>query len=477
MQIEKISDVKWIIKKEGEMKVPVIIFAKESLLKKMQEDRTLLQAVNSATLPGIVKNMLVMPDGHEGYGFPVGGVAAFDAENGIVSPGAIGFDINCGVRLIKTNLMINDIKPKIKELISQLFVEIPSGVGSKSKIRFNKDELKRISEEGVEFLVQKGFAMKEDLERIEENGRIEGADFSKVSNKAIERGLPEVGSIGAGNHFLEIQKVEKVFDETLAKVFGIQEGQIVVMIHTGSRGFGHQICTDYLKVFSDWTRRKGIKLPDPELVYSELNSKEANDYIAAMKCAVNYAFSNRQIITYLVRKTFEKVFNKSFDALGMEIIYDVAHNIAKLEEHEVDGKRMKLYVHRKGATRAFAKGRNEIPKEYRAIGQPVLIPGSMGTASYLLVGSEGAMKETFGSTCHGAGRTMSRAKAVKTLPARRVLEELSTKGIEVRVVSKELISEEAPQAYKNIDEVVESVEKAGISKIVSRNIPLAVAKG
>jgi tRNA-splicing ligase RtcB len=477
MQIEKISDVKWIIKKEGEMKVPVIIFAKESLLKKMQEDRTLLQAVNSATLPGIVKSMLVMPDGHEGYGFPVGGVAAFDAENGIVSPGAIGFDINCGVRLIKTNLMINDIKPKIKELISQLFVEIPSGVGSKSKIRFNKDELKRISEEGVEFLVQKGFAMKEDLERIEENGRIEGADFSKVSNKAIERGLPEVGSIGAGNHFLEIQKVEKVFDETLAKVFGIREGQIVIMIHTGSRGFGHQICTDYLKVFSDWIRRKGIKLPDPELVYAELDSKEANDYIAAMKCAVNYAFSNRQIITYLVRKTFEKVFNKSFDALGMEIIYDVAHNIAKLEEHEVDGKRMKLYVHRKGATRAFAKGRNEIPKEYRAIGQPVLIPGSMGTASYLLIGDEGAMKETFGSTCHGAGRTMSRAKAVKTLPARKVLEELSTKGIEVRVVSKELISEEAPQAYKNIDEVVESVAKAGISKIVSRNVPLAVAKG
>jgi tRNA-splicing ligase RtcB len=477
MEIEKISDVKWIIKKEGNMKVPVVIFAKESLLKKMQEDRTLSQAVNSATLPGIVKNMLVMPDGHEGYGFPVGGVAAFDAENGIVSPGAIGFDINCGVRLIKTNLMVSDIKPKIKEVISQLFLEIPSGVGSKSKIRFNREELKRISEEGVEFLIQKGFGIKEDLERIEENGRMEGADFSKVSNKAIERGLPEVGSIGAGNHFLEIQKVEKIFDENLAKVFGITEGQVVVMIHTGSRGFGHQICTDYLKIFSDWTRRKGIRLIDPELVYAEINSREANDYIAAMKCAVNYAFANRQIITYLVRKTFEKVFNKSFDELGMEIIYDVAHNIAKLEEHEVDGKRMKLYVHRKGATRAFAKGREEIPKEYRAIGQPVLIPGSMGTASYLLLGSDGAMKETFGSTCHGAGRTMSRAKAIKSLQPRKVLEELATKGIEVRVVSKELISEEAPQAYKNVDEVVESVEKAGISKIVSRNIPLAVAKG
>jgi len=476
MQIEKISDVKWVIKKEGEMKVPVTIFAKESLLKKMQEDRTLLQSINSATLPGIVKNMLVMPDGHEGYGFPVGGVAAFDAENGIISPGAIGFDINCGVRLIKTNLMVSDIKPKIKELINQLFLEIPSGVGSKSKIRFSREELKRISEEGVEFLVQKDFAMKEDLNRIEENGRMDG-DFSKVSNKAIERGLPEIGSIGAGNHFLEIQKVEKIFDEKVAKIFGLSEGQVVIMVHTGSRGFGHQICTDYLKVFSDWTRRKGIRLPDPELVYAEINSKEANDYIGAMKCAVNYAFANRQIITYLVRKTFEKVFNKSFDALGMEIIYDVAHNIAKVEEHEVDRKRMKLYVHRKGATRAFSKEREEIPKEYRAIGQPVLIPGSMGTASYLLIGNEGAMKETFGSTCHGAGRTMSRTKAVKSLPARKVLEELSAKGIEVKVVSRELISEEAPQAYKNIDEVVETVEKAGISKIVTRNVPLAVAKG
>jgi len=476
MQIEKVSDVKWVIKKEGEMKVPVTIFAKESLLKKMQEDRTLLQSINSATLPGIVKNMLVMPDGHEGYGFPVGGVAAFDAENGIVSPGAIGFDINCGVRLIKTNLMASDIKPKIKELINQLFLEIPSGVGSKSKIRFTREELKRISEEGVEFLVQKDFAMKEDLNRIEENGRMDG-DFSKVSNKAIERGLPEIGSIGAGNHFLEIQKVEKIFDEKVAKIFGLGEGQVVIMVHTGSRGFGHQICTDYLKVFSDWTKRKGIRLPDPELVYAEINSKEANDYIGAMKCAVNYAFANRQIITYLVRKTFEKVFNKSFDALGMEIIYDVAHNIAKVEEHEVDGKRMKLYVHRKGATRAFSKEREEIPKEYRAIGQPVLIPGSMGTASYLLIGNEGAMKETFGSTCHGAGRTMSRTKAVKSLPARKVLEELSAKGIEVKVVSRELISEEAPQAYKNIDEVVETVEKAGISKIVTRNVPLAVAKG
>ena len=476
MQIEKVSDVKWVIKKEGEMKVPVTIFAKESLLKKMQEDRTLLQSINSATLPGIVKNMLVMPDGHEGYGFPVGGVAAFDAENGIISPGAIGFDINCGVRLIKTNLMVSDIKPKIKELINQLFLEIPSGVGSKSKIRFTREELKRISEEGVEFLVQKDFAMKEDLNRIEENGRMDG-DFSKVSNKAIERGLPEIGSIGAGNHFLEIQKVEKIFDEKVAKIFGLSEGQVVIMVHTGSRGFGHQICTDYLKVFSDWTKRKGIRLPDPELVYAEINSKEANDYIGAMKCAVNYAFANRQIITYLVRKTFEKVFNKSFDALGMEIIYDVAHNIAKVEEHEVDGKRMKLYVHRKGATRAFSKEREEIPKEYRAIGQPVLIPGSMGTASYLLIGNEGAMKETFGSTCHGAGRTMSRTKAVKSLPARKVLEELSAKGIEVKVVSRELISEEAPQAYKNIDEVVETVEKAGISKIVTRNVPLAVAKG
>lgn len=476
-QLKRIDESKWEIEKTGRMNVPVKIFANEALIKKMNEDRTLEQAVNSASLPGIVKNMLVMPDGHEGYGFPVGGVAAFDAEDGIVSPGAIGFDINCGVRLLRTNLSIEEVKPKISQLITALFTEIPSGLGKKSKIKFEREQLKRISEDGVEYLVGLGYAYKEDLERIEENGRMDGADFSKVSEKAVSRGLPEVGSIGAGNHFLEIQKVEKVYDESAAKIFGLENGQVVVMIHTGSRGFGHQICTDYLEVFTNWIRRNKKELPDPELVYADIHSKEGENYIAAMKAAVNYAFSNRQLITHLVRKTFEKIFRISEEKLGMDVVYDVAHNIAKFEEHEVDGKRKMLLVHRKGATRSFGKGRMEIPKIYREVGQPVLIPGSMGTASYVLLGTEESMKETFGSTCHGAGRVMSRNKAVKTFPAKSVFEELGRKGIEVRVASKGLISEEAPMAYKDIDAVVSTVEMAKISKIVARTVPIAVAKG
>ncbi|MGC8622898.1 MAG: RtcB family protein [Candidatus Micrarchaeia archaeon] len=475
--IKKVHDFLWEVEKEGDMNVPVHLYASEIIAENMQRDRTLQQAINAAKLPSIVKHMLVMPDGHEGYGFPVGGVAAFDAENGIISPGAIGFDINCGMRLIKTNLTMEDIKPRLGELMDKLFANVPSGVGSKVNMNFTQNDLERIATEGVDYIVQKGFGTKEDIERIEENGAMEGADTAAVSSMAKKRGLHEVGTLGAGNHFLEVQRVEKIFDEKIAKVFGLEEGQIVVMLHSGSRGYGHQICSDYLKVLSDYQKRNNIKLADPELAYAEVNSKEAQDYLKAMSAAVNFAFVNRQVMTNSIRKSFETVFVKSADALGMELLYDVAHNIAKLEEHDVDGKRVKLYVHRKGATRAFAPGRKEVPKLYREAGQPVIIPGSMGTASYVLAGREEAMKETFGSSCHGSGRLMSRHAAIREIPASKTLGDLKSKGVELRVRNKSLISEEAEWAYKNVDEVVGSIARAKISNIVARLVPIGVAKG
>jgi len=475
--IKKIHDFLWEVEKEDGMNVPVHLYASESIAENMQKDRTLSQAVNAAKLPSIVKHMLVMPDGHEGYGFPVGGVAAFDAENGIISPGAIGFDINCGMRLIKTNLTENDIKPKLSQLMDRLFANVPSGVGSKVNLSLTQADLERIATEGVDYIIQKGFGIKEDAERIEENGAMEGADTSAVSQMAKKRGLHEVGTLGAGNHFLEVQKIEKVFDERIAKAFGLEEGQIVVMLHSGSRGYGHQICSDYLKVLSDYQRRKGIVLDDPELAYAEIGSKEADAYLKAMSAAVNFAFVNRQVMTNSIRRSFEETFGRSADAMGMELLYDVAHNIAKLEEHDVDGKRMRLYVHRKGATRAFAPGRREVPKIYKEAGQPVIIPGSMGTASYVLAGREEAMKETFGSSCHGSGRLMSRHAAIRSIPASRTLGDLKSKGVELRVRNKSLISEEAEWAYKNVDEVVGSIARAHISNIVARLIPIGVAKG
>ena len=418
-----------------------------------------------------------MPDGHEGYGFPVGGVAAFDSNEGIISPGAIGFDINCGIKIIKTNLTEAEVRPKLKQLADLLFKNVPSGVGSKVNLGFTQEDLKRIAEEGVLYVVSKGFGISDDIECIEENGAMQGADFEKVSKEARSRGLKELGTLGAGNHFLEIQKVEKIFDEEIAKSYGLEKDQVVAMVHCGSRGFGHQIASDYLRLLNEYQERKGIKLVDKELSYAFVKDKEATDYLSAMKCAVNYAFANREIIAHSIRKSFEQVFGKSADALGMETLYDVAHNIAKLEEHEVEGRRVKVYVHRKGATRAFPKGMAEVPKKYRDIGQPVLIPGSMGTASYILCGMPGSLKESFGTTCHGSGRVMSRHEAVREIPASKTLNSLKNKGIELRVKSRNLISEEAEWAYKNVDEVVGTVEKAGLSKIVSRNVPLLVVKG
>ena len=477
MEIDRIGSVKFEIKRDLSrgMNASVVAYTTDAMLEKIKTDRTLPQAINTSMLPGLVGNVLLMPDCHEGYGFPVGGVAAFDSESGIISPGAVGYDINCGIRLIKTNLTEKEVRPKLNLLLDALFKNVPSGVGSKLKIGFSQNDLKKVAEEGVKYAIGEGFGLEKDLQNIEENGSMDGADFSKVSAAAKARGMEQLGTLGAGNHFLEVQKIEKIFDEETAKAYGLHKDQAVVMVHCGSRGFGHQICSDYLRLLVEYQSRKGIKLPDPELSYARIEDKEAGDYLAAMKCAVNYAFANREIITHFVRKSFQDVFGS--DAQEMDLLYDVAHNIAKLEEHTVEGKRVKVFVHRKGATRAFAKGREEVPKKYRAIGQPVIIPGSMSTASYVLCGLEGAMNETFGTTCHGSGRVMSRHEALRQIPESRTFETLKSKGIEIRARSRKLISEEAEWAYKNVDDVVGVVEKAGISKIVSRNIPIGVIKG
>jgi len=436
------------------------------------------QCANVSCLPGIQRYSIAMPDIHYGYGFPIGGVAAFDAEEGVISPGGVGFDINCGVRLLKTSLRIEDIKPKIKELMDEISESIPSGVGRKGKIRISQAELDNVFELGAEWAVNNGYGIREDLNFIEEKGKMEAADSSKVSDLAKKRGAPQLGTLGSGNHFLEIQYVDKIFDPEVAKVFGIEEkGQITIMIHSGSRGCGHQICTDYLKVMERATKKYNITLPDRQLACAPATSEEAQDYYAAMCAGVNYAFANRQAIAHWTRESFEKVFDASFEDLGIRTVYEVAHNIAKLEEHSIDGVKKKLYVHRKGATRAFGPGSKDLPSEYRKVGQPVIIPGDMGTASYLLVGTETAMQETFGSTCHGAGRKLSRAEAKRRFYGEKIKKQLADQGIYVRAASKPGLAEEAPNAYKNVSEVVETTHGAGISMLVVRLKPLGVTKG
>ncbi len=384
---------------------------------------------------------------------------------------------NCGVRLVKTNLTEKEVRPKIGALLDALFKNVPTGVGSRLKTGFTEQDLKKIAEEGAAYAIGKGFGWKDDVEKIEENGTITGADFSKVSREARSRGSDELGTLGAGNHFLEVQKVEKIFDERTAKEYGLFRDQVVVMVHCGSRGFGHQICSDYLRTLTEYQAKNNIQLIDRELSYAKIGSKEADNYLGAMNSAVNYAFANRQMIMHNIRRSFEEAFGKRSDEMGMELLYDVAHNIAKLEEHQVDGKRRAVYVHRKGATRAFPRNSEGIPKEYKGIGQPVIIPGSMGTSSYILCGEEGSMRETFGTTCHGSGRLMSRHQALREISAEKTFESLKSKGIEIRVRTRKLISEEAEWVYKNVDEVVGVVEKAGISRIVSKNVPIGVVKG
>ena len=460
------------------MKVPVTIYASDELLAKMLTDRTIDQAVNVAHLPNLYKHVIVLPDGHEGYGFPIGGVAASDADNGVVSPGGVGYDINCGVRLIRTNLTVDDVQPHLKELLKTIYRMVPSGVGSQAIIKLSMSELDQVLTEGVKWAISKGYGWEQDREMCEEQGVMRGADPSAVSQVAKNRGAPQLGSLGSGNHFLEIQKVDKIFDKEAAAKYGItQENQIMVLVHTGSRGLGHQVCSDYLRIIEAATKKYGISLPDRELACAPMYSKEAENYMKAMACALNYAWANRQMITHWVRESFKKVFKMSEEDLGMRLVYDVAHNIAKYEYHSIDGSVKKVVVHRKGATRAFPAGSDAIPQQYREIGQPVLIPGSMGTSSWVLKGTEKAMELSFGSTAHGAGRMLSRAAAIKAYTAEKVRRELESKGVLIEAASWQGVAEEAPAAYKNVDEVAEVSHAVGIATKVARLVPLGVVKG
>jgi tRNA-splicing ligase RtcB len=478
-EIKRISPVLWEIPKSYKkgMRVPARIYATKQLLDSMDEG-VFEQVSNVACLPGIQKYAICMPDGHWGYGFPIGGVAAFDMENGIISPGGIGFDINCGMRLVKTNLTLEEIKPKLKELVDLLFKIVPTGVGATGFVELNNSQFDEVMVKGAQWCVEHGYGWKEDIERIEEHGAIKGADPSKVSKKARERGIDQLGTLGSGNHYLEIQVVDKIFDHNSAKAFGIEnEGQIVVMVHCGSRGFGHQIATDYLKIFLDAMKKYGIPLLDRELACAPIDSPEGRNYYSAMLCAANMAFANRQVILHRIREAFERIFKKSPEELEMHLIYDVAHNIAKAETYDIDGKKKKLLVHRKGSTRSFGPGENELADIYRDIGQPVIIGGSMETGSYLLVGTKRAMEETFGSTCHGSGRTMSRRKAKKTINYNQLIKQMEQHGIYVRSASKSGLVEEAGLAYKNISDVIESVDRAGISRKVAALRPIGNIKG
>ncbi len=478
--LEKVSENVWRIPKyRPDMRVPGIVYADDFLLEKMRTDRTLLQCANVATLQGIYKYAITMPDGHEGYGFPIGGVAATDYDEGVISPGGVGYDINCGVRLLRTNLRVEDVKPKLGQLLETIFRNVPSGLGSKGKIRLSIQELDRVISEGINWALDRGYGWPEDREHCEEYGCMEGADPAKISPTAKSRGAPELGTLGSGNHFLEIQQVDRIFDPEKAKALGIyEEGQVTVMIHTGSRGFGHQVCSDYLRIMDRAVRRYGIRLPDRELACTPGHSSEGRDYFSAMAGAVNYAFTNRQCITHWVREAFSQVFGQPAEKLGLELIYDVAHNICKVEEHEVgDGRRRKVWVHRKGATRAFPPGHPALPKTYQAIGQPVLIAGTMGTSSWVLIGTPKAMELSFGSTAHGAGRFMSRAAATRRFGGHQVKRELESRGILIRAASMTVVAEEAPGAYKDVDRVAEVSHRLGIATKVVRLTPLGVVKG
>ncbi len=478
-RVNKISDYKWEIPKgqiEG-MRVPCIIFANENLLIKADQDNALEQVVNVATLPGVVKASFAMPDIHWGYGFPIGGVAAMDMETGVISPGGVGFDISCGVRLIKTNLTKSDIKPRMEQLVYELNRNIPKGVGVGGRLKLSKDELLKLVTQGVEWAIKKGYGWNEDRLYVEDKGRMPEANPNKVSFKAFKRGQSQVGTLGAGNHYLEIQVVDQIHDKKISDIFGLERGQIAVMIHCGSRGFGHQICSDYIEVMRRVVAREGYKLPDRQLGCAPINSKEGRDYYQAMSCAVNYALTNRHVLGHWTRQCFESVFKKSAEKLGMNLIYDVSHNIAKYEKHKVDGKEKMLCVHRKGATRAFGPGHHDLPEKYGPYGQPVIIGGTMGTASYLLIGTKESMKESFGSTCHGAGRLMSRTRAKKTIRGDTLKGELESSGIRIMADSMPGLAEEAPKAYKDVNEIVDVTHNAGISTKVVKLKPLAVLKG
>ncbi|MBI4609488.1 MAG: RtcB family protein [Candidatus Rokubacteria bacterium] len=459
------------------MRVPGLILADEPLMAQIRRDASLEQVANAAMLPGIVKASLAMPDIHQGYGLPVGGVVATDASDGVVSPGGVGYDINCGVRLLRTNLPIAQVAPRLRALVDGLYATIPTGVGSRGQVKLSGSEERRVVVNGACWAVAQGFGSEDDLQRIESGGVLPDADPDTVTQRAYERGRGQLGTLGSGNHFLEVQVVEEIFDEASARVLGLFPDQVTVMIHTGSRGFGHQVCTDYLRRLEGAVRGYGIQLPDRQLACAPLDSPEGKDYLAAMRAAANFAFANRQCLAHWTREVFMRVLGISPADLGMGLVYDLAHNIAKLEEHEVEGGRRRVVVHRKGATRAFPPGHPELLEAYRAIGQPVLIPGDMGRYSYVLLGTETSMRETFGSTCHGAGRVMSRTAAVKAARGRHIARELEAKGILARATGRDALEEEMSDAYKDVKNVVEVVEKFGISRKVARLRPVGVIKG
>jgi len=458
------------------MRVPARIYASQSLISSMDVG-VFDQVTNVATLPGIVRFAYAMPDAHWGYGFPIGGVAAFDAEEGVISPGGIGFDINCGMKLVRTELTKDEVVPKLRELVDELFRLVPAGVGAQGFVRLNQSQFEEVMTNGLKWALENGYAVEEDLEKTEEGGVIAGADHTKVSREAYKRGINQLGTLGSGNHYLEVQYTRKPDDERVAKQLGIfGENQVVIMLHCGSRGFGHQIATDYLQVFDKVMRSHGISVPDRELACAPFKTSEAQDYYAAMACGANMAFTNRQVIVHRIRQAFEKVFKRDWESMGMRVVYDVAHNMAKLERHKVDGEVRQLIVHRKGATRAFGPSA-DLPEFFKSTGQPVIIGGSMETGSYLLVGTDTAMVETFGSTAHGSGRTMSRTQAKKQVRGEQLVREMEKRGIIVRAASYSGVAEEAGMAYKDIFEVVNTVHQAGISKKVVGFVPIGNVKG
>lgn len=477
MQFRKIGEALWEIPQEGKMRVPARIYATEKMLDAIRADKAPEQAVNVAHLPGIVKASLAMPDIHWGYGFPIGGVAAFDVKDGVISPGGVGYDINCGVRLMASKLTRDEVMPHMRELVNQLFRDVPTGVGAAGALSVSQEELKRVVVKGAKWAVERKMGTETDLEFIEEHGCISGAEPSKVSERAWKRGLEQLGTLGSGNHFLEVGFVEEIFDERAAQVLGLALNQVTAIIHCGSRGFGYQVCDDYLSVMDRAVKKYGIELPDRQLACAPIDSEEGQSYLGAMHCAVNYAFANRQVIAYHARGAFSKALGLTPQDIGLRTVYEVAHNIAKFEYHTVEGGERKLCVHRKGATRAFAPGCREVPSLYQQIGQPVLIPGDMGRYSYVLTGTAKAMEETFGSTCHGAGRAMSRVKASKAAHGRNIIRELENKGIIVRGQSRRTVDEEISEAYKDVANVVDACAIAGISNKVARLRPLGCIKG
>jgi tRNA-splicing ligase RtcB len=460
------------------MKVPAYVYANDFLIKNIKKDKTLDQLTNVACLEGVIKHVVALSDAHQGYGFCIGGVAATNYEDGAISPGGVGYDINCGVRLLKTNLKKQDLEPILPELVKSLFNNVPSGLGSKGKLNISYNDLDDILNNGVSWAISNGYGYPEDEKFCEENGCLAGADSNKVSRKAKERALKQIGSLGSGNHFLEIQEVNEIYDKNIAKSLGIEaEGQVMVMIHTGSRAMGHQVATDYLREFDRAMHNYGVEIPDRELAYLKADTNEAQNYLSAMACAANFAWNNRQLITHWVRDSFKKVLNKDPQEFGLNLIYDVCHNILKIESHQINGKKMKLNIHRKGATRAFPPNHPQIPQEYKSIGQPAIIPGSMGSSSYLCVGSRESMDLSFGSTAHGAGRQLSRSKAKKKFWGGTIKDELNKRGIFIEAASMKVLAEEAPGAYKNIDQVVQVSHDLGIVKKVVRLRPLGVVKG